>query len=238
MTPFRNPARSLSVGAALALVATLIALPLVAAPAYADPPVTVDDETSVFPGSYTSVDVLANDSDPDGNEDLTVCRIEGDTRRISAVFQESEGTVDLLVTRRAKPGVHTITYYACDFETLVPATLTVTVLPVPKVRVTKLDGRPGKLKVKNPADVRILFLFGSFREEEPDGVLRVRKNSSKVFTVRRTRIDWIALGKTGFYVRGRVKNIQLPPGTTAPDASTASGGKSSARALRVWQRLG
>jgi hypothetical protein len=130
----------------------------------------------------------------------------------------------------AKPGTYTFTYYACDFQTLVPATLTVTIDPEPDVTAKALPGRPGKIKVTNPADFKIRFLYGSFKEQEPDGTVRIARHSSVILRVRRTRIDWIAYTRTGEFIRkGRVKNIALPPGTTPPAA-----GRFGPRVVRLW----
>ena len=86
MVSSRSPLSRLASGAALAVLVTLLAVPLAAAPAYADPPVTVDDTLEAYAGSFTQVDVLSNDSDPDGPEDLTVCRVKGGTNKVKPIL--------------------------------------------------------------------------------------------------------------------------------------------------------
>ena len=130
----------------------------------------------------------------------------------------------------AKPRTYTFTYYACDFETLTPGTLTVTIDPEPEITAKALPGKPGKIKVTNPADFKIRFLFGSFQNNEPDGNVKIAKNSSVILTVRRTKIDWIALTRKGdFLKQGHVTGIKLPPGTTPPAA-----GRFSDRVGKLW----
>jgi hypothetical protein len=45
--------------------------------------------------------------------------------------------------------------------------------PAPDIKVRKMPERPGFLRVKNTAPFTISFLYGSRREEEPDGTLRM-----------------------------------------------------------------
>ena len=97
----------------------------------------------------------------------------------------------------------------------------------------KLRGKPGKLKVTNPADFPIEFLFGSFREDAPDGDILIKKNSSVVITVHRHKIGWIAYTRQGDFLKvGRVKNIQLPPGDQPPAAGRVS---PSPRMAAAWR---
>jgi hypothetical protein len=60
------------------------------------------------------------------------------------------------------------------------------------VEVVK-TGRPGQLRVSNPNDTWVRFLWGTFRRAQPDGRKRIEAYQSVVITVRRHRIDWIAL---------------------------------------------
>jgi hypothetical protein len=212
------------------LLGTSIGLVATASPANAAPPVTTDDATSMYAGNAREVDVLANDTDADSPDDLTVCRLGSETYK--RVFAESwgDGVIFTYSLPGARPGTYTFTYYACDFETLVPATLTVTIDPEPEVIAKGLPGRPGKIKVVNPADFKIQFLYGSFKEQEPDGTVKIARNSSVVLKVRRTRIDWLAYTRRGEFIRkGRVKDIVLPPGTTPPAA-----GRLGPRVAGLW----
>ena len=165
----------------------------------------------MYAGNGREVDVLANDTDADSPEDLTVCRLGEETYK--TVFAESfgDGVIFTYSLPGAKPGTYTFTYYACDFQALVPGTLTVTIEPEPEVTAKALPGQPGKIKVTNPADFKIRYLYGSFKEPEPDGIVKIAKNSSVVLSVRRTQIDWIAYTRKGdFITQGRIKNIGCP----------------------------
>jgi hypothetical protein len=227
----------------LGLLAALLAAFAVivpAAPAQADPPVVVDDAAELYPGNVTDVSVLENDTDPDGDE-LAVCRVGDERYRgkgVSLEFLPSEGVsgegLVLLFTKpNAKPGTYTFTYYACDFQTLVPGTITLTVVRPPKITAVALPSQPGKIRVTNPADFKIQFLYGDFSEEDPDGIVRIVKNSSVVLTVKRARIDWVAYSARRFeYLRtGHVKGIKLHRGTTAP----AAGRHVSPRVAALWR---
>ncbi len=113
--------------------------------------------------------------------------------------EDAEDTEDLVVT-----------YYACDFETLVPATLTVSFKEIHPMKVVKLD-RPGRLRVTNDNDRFVKFLYGSFKNDRPDGRARVQENDSVVITVHRRTIDWIAYFGSGVTVGiGHVHRIELP----------------------------
>jgi hypothetical protein len=211
------------------LVATL-AMAVTAPPAHAVAPVTADDTTSMWAGNGREVEVLANDTDTDSPSDLTVCRLGPETYK--RVFAESvgEGVVLVYSLPSAAPGTYTFTYYACDYESLTPGTLTVTIEPEPKVTAKALPRQPGKIKVKNPADVKIKFLYGSAKEEAPDGTVKVPRNSSVILSVRRTRIDWVAYSrKNEFIARGRITGIVLPPGTTPPAV-----GRSGTMLRKLW----
>lgn len=213
MTRTRRAAASL-----LTLAVSTLGLAVVtAAPAQAAAPVTVGDATSMYAGNGREVDVLANDTDADSPGDLTVCRLGPETYK--RVYAESvgDGVVVVYSLPTAKPGTYTFTYYACDYEALTPGTLTVTIEAEPEVTVKALPGKPGKIKVKNPADFKIRFLYGSAKEEAPDGTVKIPRNSSVILSVRRTRIDWVAYTRKGdFIAQGKVRNIVLPLGTTPP----------------------
>lgn len=210
------------------LLGASISVVLGSSPAQADPPVTVPDAVSIFAGNGAEANVLANDSDADGDE-LALCRLAPENYKKFELFVDA-GVIFPVAAPNTKPGTYTFTYYACDFETLTPGTLTVTVLPTPDITVKAPAGQRGKIKVKNPADFKIRFLFGSFENESPDGIVKIAKHSSVVLTVRRRTIDWIAYSRTGEYLRtGHVRGIKLPPGTTAPAA-----GRVAPRVAKLW----
>jgi Bacterial Ig domain len=222
--------RQLTASCALALVAGGLG----AAPADAatgSPPVTANDAASMFAGNVAIVDVLANDSDPDG-DDLAICRVAESTYKKLEPVIDGDNLV-ILTSAGAAPGTYTFTYYACDFSYLTAGTVTITIDPEPEIKVKKLPGKPGKLKVTNPADFRIQFLFGSFREDAPDGDILIKKDSSVVITVHRHKIGWIAFTRQGDFLKvGRVKGISLPPGDQPPAAGKVS---PNARMATAWR---
>ena len=175
------------------------------------PPITTPDAATVFQGGFTDVQPVNNDHDPD-NEQLALCRLGTEHYRgLHAVFIENDWSI--FAKRRAKPGTYTFTYYACDYSYLTPGTITLTVEAVPEITVKKIASKPGRLRVTNPSDFKVRFLYGSFDEDRPDGRLLLDRDSSIVITVHRTRIDWIATDRKGllFFVSGHVDGIKLGP---------------------------
>ena len=173
-----SPRRTLGTLLALAVGGFGLAVTSAAGPAHAvtgSPPVTTPDAVSVFQGGFAEVQPVNNDHDPD-NDQLAICRLGTEHYRgMQAIFIENDWAV--FAKRKAKPGIYTFTYYACDFSYLTAGTITVTVEPVPKIKVQKIATRPGHLRVTNPADVKIRFLYGSFEEDRPDGNLIIDKDS-------------------------------------------------------------
>jgi hypothetical protein len=223
-------------GALLALVVGGVGLAVTSAvvPAQAvtgSPPVTTPDSVSVFQGGFAEVQPVNNDHDPD-NEQLALCRLGTERYRgLEALFVGND--VAILAKQKAKPGTYTFTYYACDFSYLTPGTITVTVEAVPKITVKKVAGEPGHLRVTNPSNYKVRFLYGSFKEDEPDGTLLLPRDSSVVITVHRTRIDWVASDRKGelFFVTGHVSGIRLGP------AAGRDGGRVSlpTRLAEAWR---
>lgn len=209
--------------AGLTLAPLLLAGLAVAAPATAVPrsaPVTAPDTVSIARGSGELVDLLANDTDADGDE-LAVCRF-GDVPRgleMSTSTEPEEGPGQVIVfAQRAKPGRYVVTYYACDFESLTPGTLTVVVTPNPmdRFKVRKLPNRPGKLRVVNRAPFAVSLAWGSIEEERPDGRLRIAADSVRVIDVRRPSLFWMAINmRREAFKLGVVRGIKLPPGVDA-----------------------
>jgi hypothetical protein len=191
---------------------------LVAAPATADEasdaPVTAPDRVTVWAGgsmfSGAAVDVLANDTDPQGDK-LEVCRVGPSASRYveASAFM---GSLSITVRRRAKAGTYVLTYYACDFDYLTPGTVTVTVKKAKRIRVAKIPGRPGKLRVVNPNSRRVVVLWGSQDEEKPDGQIRLGGHKRAVITVTRERVFWFAYFPRIFVLvgQGTVRGITLP----------------------------
>ena len=214
----------------LGLLLSLTALPAAQAVTGSAPVTQPDSAGSVYPGNLTLIAPLANDTDPDGDE-LAICRLG--TESYKGLQVDFQG-VDLAVVAgpRVKPGTYTYTYYACDFSYLTPGTITVTVEKLPHVKVHKIDGRPGHLRVTNPAPFKIRFLYGSFKADRPDGNLIVDKDSAVVISVHRTRIDWIATDRKGelFLGTGHVTGIKLGRSEPSP-----AGQDLSSRLAHLWR---
>ncbi|MGN0063061.1 MAG: Ig-like domain-containing protein [Nocardioides sp.] len=205
-------------GSTVAVTALLATATVVPAHAAGSPPVALPDRVTVVAGDYVDVDVLANDSDPDGDR-LAVCRISDspDPTQIVAINGESSVFVS---AAPGTTGIFEFTYYACDFETLVPATLTVTVTAAPvrpamKVVVKKLKNRPGRIKVVNRNRYPFTFQWGHLAKRNPDGTVRVPAGSSKVVRVKRRAIVWVAVSRRGDLEIGYLKGIKLPRGVKA-----------------------
>ena len=215
----------------LSLVVTLSAAPAAQA-ATGTAPVTTPDVGTMYPGNVVAVFPVNNDHDAD-NDALTICRIGSEHYKgLEVDFLGNE--LDVFSRPSVKPGTYTYTYYACDFSYLTAGTVTITVTEPPHITVEKIGGRPGKVRVTNPADFKIRFLYGSFREGSPDGDLVIGKDKSVVITVHRTRIDWVAYDRKVevFLATGKLLNIRLPAGDHAPAAGRQG---PSARLAEAWR---
>jgi hypothetical protein len=193
-------------------------------------PVTTPDAVTVFQGNGTAVQPVNNDHDAD-NELLALCRLGTEHYRgLEVDFFGNEW--DVFAKPNAKPGTYTFTYYACDYSYLSAGTITVTVQELPEISVKKISSQPGKLRVTNPADFKIRFLYGSFKEDRPDGNLLIAKGSSVVIRVHRTRIDWVATDRPGdiFIGSGHVVGIKLGRTASRPAGHVPL----SSRLARVW----
>ena len=214
----------------LSLAAGLAAVPAAQA-VTGSPPVTTPDVGTMYPGNAVYLSPVNNDRDPD-NDALTICRL-GDEhyRGLETDFVGNDWAV--FSRPSVKPGTYTFTYYACDFSYLTAGTITITVAPAPDITVKKIASRPGKLRVTNPADFKIRFLYGSFREDSPDGSIVIDKGASIVIPVHRTRIDWIAFNRKGtlFLGQGHVKGIELGPAA----CRGSSGVRLPARLAAAWR---
>jgi hypothetical protein len=197
------------------------------APASAAPPVAVDDHKWMYPGQGRAIDVLANDSDPDGDA-LAICRL-APVPDDAAYFVDVEGDRLFVYAGEGNTEDIVITYYACDYETLVPATLTLSFREVIPVAV-ETAARPGRLRVTNDNDKPVSFLYGSFSQPKPDGRVKVPAHGSLTVRVHRHKIDWIAIlarsVSAGF---GHVRGIVLP-GDDRAAGRTLSLSRAEARA--------
>jgi hypothetical protein len=241
----RRAARRTAAGLALAIgtLTTGLSAGFVTAPAHAAsaPPVTQPDAATMFPGNIVAVFPIVNDTDADtDHDDLTVCRLGTEQyKKVQASFSDNgdpDGPeLDVFSAPGAKPGAYTFTYYACDFDNLVPGTVTITVAAAPAITVTKVSGQPGKLKVHNPAAFPIRFLFGSFSEDNPDGTVVIPKGATVTISVHRAKIGWLAYDKSGNFLKiGRVSGIKLPQGDHAPASSDR--GALSPRLAAAWAK--
>jgi Big-like domain-containing protein len=132
---------------ALVGAAALVAAGPTAYAATGSPPVTVPDTVTMRAGEGMSVDVTANDSDPDGQQ-LEVCRVGPSPRAVAAEVED--GVLQVFPSRRAR-GTYTLTYYACDDSYLTAGTLTVKVKPpAPTLEIVPVGDRlPGPVRLVN-----------------------------------------------------------------------------------------
>lgn len=129
------------------------------------------------------------------------------------------------------------TYTDCNFAS---HTVMVHVIPyVPPASPTvKKAAQKGYLKAKEPSvannGVKIVLLYGTFRNPSPDCYTVVKPAIWKKFRVHRKNVDWIAYTyATGEYVdEGKVKNVRLPKGDHPPKQPCQKiTGKAAARSL-------
>jgi Big-like domain-containing protein len=195
------------------------------------PPVTTPDAISVLQGNGAVLQPVNNDHDAD-NDVLAICRLGTEHYR-GLSFDFFGNDWEVFARPSVKPGTYTFTYYACDFSYLTPGTITVTVEELPKITVKKIASRPGKLRVTNPAGVKIRFIYGSFKEDQPDGGVNVPKDSSVVISVHRTRIDWIATnGKSDLFLGiGHVTGIKVARSAAQPSGRVSL----PSRLVHLWR---
>lgn len=175
------------------------------------PPVTAPDAVTVMAGQPAEPDVLANDSDPDGDS-LALCRLGSIPSGLSVDVFEGQ-----LMVFAIEPGTYRFTYYACDYTYLTPGAVTVTVKPLPHLFVKVVKGeRPGILQVTNNGKFGFGFLWGSYKKQHEDGRVRVPAHSTVRVRVRRVSLVWVAVNeRKGAFKFGIVRGIQLPKGIHA-----------------------
>jgi hypothetical protein len=177
----------------LTAIAVAGGLLLLAAPAsvagapVGSPPVTQPDTVKIRALSGDSVDVAANDTDPDGDE-LRVCRVDDVPRQLEV--QVVEGQLSVYAPTK-KTGTYTLTYYACDTSYLTPGTVTVKVGKAAATLEILPTRKPGKLRIVNG------YTGQTFRcewrrdgEEKLDGWATVRPQSSVLVTVHGTDVEF------------------------------------------------
>ena len=222
-----RPARALVAVLAAAGITLSLMAPAVA-DEVSDAPVTVDDQVTIGGTTTEVVDVLDNDSDPNG-DDLALCRftVADDV----PVFVDLVDDMLYISPYANTSGTYEVTYYACDFDYLTPGTLTVEVVKVPLVRAKKL-ARPGRVRFKNPGPKPVVVLYGDRNEQRPDGRVRVAPGQAEKVTVMRKRIDWVAfVRRTGAYAgKGVLTHVKLPRSTRDQARSRPLG----ASARQAW----
>jgi hypothetical protein len=183
---------------ALALVAALL-------PGGGAAPVTAPDTVTTYAGNFVFPEVLANDTDPEGDK-LKVCGLEGKHPRIDSDFDKS--SLYLEIGERAKPGTYTYTYAACDGTSSTPGAFTLVLVEPPTTTVRNVKGHPGRLRVRTEAPFKVRLTYGDFRREDAEAIVTVPRKGATTFTTQNHRLDWIARTVDGtFLSRGHVKRV-------------------------------
>src|SRR3712207_5594395 len=194
--------RNLAINASLALVLAGLLVWTLPSKASGAAPVTQPDSLTVVAGSrYTPIRLVANDTDPDG-DDLFYCGTEEETPPQIWLLAggNKKKPEEVWASRKAKPGTYTITYYACDegFSSS-PGTLTLTVLePLTDQILLKRTGRPGKVRVVNNTTDRVRLLWGAWDTKWKDGATAIRAGKARVITVHRRSLAWVVTSKPEF----------------------------------------
>lgn len=210
-------------------IAALVALGLLATPAQAlevDPeaPVVVDDAVLLWPGESRFVDVVANDTDP-GGDDLAVCRVSAPEGPHDSVYAfdagmfsgDLTGTLSVQASSRAR-GEHVLDYYVCNHTHLTPARLTVTIREVQPVDVVPA-AEPDRILVTNHNERRITFITINPRNCDLEAIRRVGAGATATVRVHFPRVPWVALiGNSGIADQGTVRGVEMsePPKQSGP----------------------
>lgn len=195
------------------------------------PPVAVDDDITVYRGDEPLLDLVANDSDPNGDA-LAVCRVGDTSSKHLQVFTDDWTPFDdeptppglgrtyLIVDTNTPTGTYTFPYQVCDTGFLTAATVTVQVRSLRHVTVARAR-RPGYIRVHNPSGFRADFTWASPRAFD---FVKLPAHRTKVIPVLGHRINWSAWSvDTGpntqhFLGKGLLRHIAVPrsrPGTPA-----------------------
>jgi hypothetical protein len=175
--------------AALGAAVALLLGTMSTAYAAGSPPVTTPDQFNVLSGEGQQLDVLANDSDPDGDR-LSVCGLGPLPHPLARTFIV-EGKLILVAGARAR-GRFELTYYACDGTNGTPGSLTVRVRPLlqPVFDVVALgDAPPGVIQLVNSARHRTFrCVWRPVALRHPTGHAEVRPRSTVTIHVRAQRL--------------------------------------------------
>jgi len=197
--------------AVAAMALSLVAIATPAGAVTGSPPTPADDQVTVREGDFKAVNLLANDTDPDGDT-LEICRFG---TLPDALFVEQDGDQTYIGAERA--GTFTFTYYACDLSYLSPATVTVTVQKPPPMFIhVHKSIHVGKIRVSNRGSYRFQFAYGSYKAKRADGMFYLRPHTSRLVAVQRHSLIWFAYnGHKQTFRLGILRGIQLPAGVTA-----------------------
>jgi hypothetical protein len=201
--------------------------------------------------SGASIDVLANDTDPDAPDadDLTICRLEPSEEL--GVFPSpdyadyddvddpnaAESVLDV-IPFDAKRGTYTVDYYVCDYEYLTPATLTVEVIGRQNPFARVLTSRPGFVRFTNPGTRRAVIRYGSTDGRTTDGRFVLAPRTGRTVRVARRAILWTATIRTATGSTGMgsiLRGIKQP---ARPDRAAADRSLVRTPADRAAARLG
>jgi len=161
------------------------------------PPVTADEEVTWWAGRMSDLDVLHNDTDPDG-QPLTVCRVGPSSRDLGGFVYEN-GRLRVGTGERSR-GTFTFTYYACNDHRLTPGMLTVHIHRARPAQVTSAPTRPGYFRISNPNGQRVRVQLSNYRTVRPDRVVRVPAHAVRYVAPRWRHERWYAdIGPDGGY---------------------------------------
>lgn len=201
------------------------------------PPVARPDRIVAFEGDDLSPNVVANDTDPDGDT-VTVCRAGTPSLRSARVEVDDiteysasgssgssqtrehlsvTGELYVGVPRSTRPTTFTVPFQVCDDSYLVATTLTVRVIHVPDVRITRAFGHPGFVRVHNPSGRRAtVSLNAPFTSRSPwFGEVAMRPHSARDVRVDSRTVQWEAYtpGASGHFMgSGTVRGVVVPRG--------------------------
>jgi hypothetical protein len=209
----------------LAIAAAAMVLPASPAQASGLPPVTRPDAVTVTINSrVVVVNLTANDTDPEGDRlyscGTTTTRPQGvgilEGNRNTQIYASTfPGPTD---SAGASPGTYVVGTVVCDDTSVVPSTLTITVLPSPGDFVDITRKRPGKLRVFNGNDTAVQYLWGAEGRKRADGRVDIPAHASKTIRIQRRSLFTLVLAG-GEYAVGVERHLRpptdgsaLPPG--------------------------
>jgi hypothetical protein len=175
------------------------------APANTDPtnqaPVPGNDTVDALAGTVTTIKVLANDTDPDGDK---LYLENASSPRRGDVCVEKNGTIDFLAEASRTAYVSTFTYGVTDGDRYRTATVTVNVAalkPMRPVLQQKLVLKKHSHKVKQPARVsftnpnpkRMLLLAGDPKKKNPTVQRFIYPGHTFSFTSRSKRLQYLTV---------------------------------------------